>query len=142
MHCMYCTTVCYVCIHMRELIYFTLKIGFRDIRTCIDLYAGTIEPLYCLFQLWNTCHKPDLVRTSLKKSMEDLGLQYLDLYLIHWPIGLQVRLLVCSFDINEKKEAWKINCLKGSFYVMGWIIQEGGQESSLSSMQSPILLGE
>ena len=42
----------------------------------------------------------------------------------------------------KKKEAWKINCLKGSFYVMGWIIQEGGQESSLSSMQSPILLGE
>ena len=94
---------------------YILLLGFRDIRTCIDLYAGTIEPLYCLFQLWNTCHKPDLVRTSLKKSMEDLGLQYLDLYLIHWPIGLQVRFIVCSFEINEKKEANSV-CMEDKLF--------------------------
>ncbi|XP_061177921.1 1,5-anhydro-D-fructose reductase-like [Saccostrea echinata] len=47
------------------------------------------EDLFITSKLWNSCHRPDLVRTSLKKSMEDLGLQYLDLYLIHWPIALR-----------------------------------------------------
>ena len=44
-------------------------------------------------QLWNTCHQPDLVKPSLKKSLEDLGLKYLDLYLMHWPMAYKVRLL-------------------------------------------------
>lgn len=38
-------------------------------------------------QLWNTFHRPDLVRKSLKESLENLGLSYVDGYLIHWPMG-------------------------------------------------------
>ena len=39
--------------------------------------------------MWNTFHSAEKVVPSLKKSLADLGLTYVDLYLIHWPMGFQ-----------------------------------------------------
>lgn len=43
-------------------------------------------------QLWNTSHKRKNVVPSCKRSVENFGLGYIDLYLIHWPVSYKVGL--------------------------------------------------
>lgn len=74
-----------------------LKTGYRHIDTA-RIY-GT-EPavgaaiaksgiprseLFITTKLWNNSHHPDDVEQALDASLKDLGTDYLDLYLMHWP---------------------------------------------------------
>ncbi len=47
------------------------------------------EELWITSKLWNTFHRPEHVRPAIEKSLVDLGLEYLDLYLVHFPISLR-----------------------------------------------------
>ena len=38
-------------------------------------------------KLWNNAHHPDDVEAALDASLRDLGTDYVDLYLMHWPVA-------------------------------------------------------
>jgi aldehyde reductase len=47
------------------------------------------EDIFVTTKLWNTNHRPERVEPAFEKSLERLGLDYLDLYLIHTPFAFQ-----------------------------------------------------
>ena len=74
-----------------------LKVGYRHIDTAAiykneESVGRAIrdnglprQEIFVTTKLWNTNHSYDEARQAFEESMEKLGLDYLDLYLIHWP---------------------------------------------------------
>lgn len=73
-----------------------LKQGYRHI-DCAAIYRNENEvgagikksgvkrdEIFLTGKLWNTKHRD--VEAALDKSLKDLGTDYLDLYLMHWPV--------------------------------------------------------
>jgi len=74
-------------------------------RALAELFqAGTVkrEDLFITSKCWNSFHSRPLVPQCLNLSLKNLGLDYLDLYLVHWPMGVQEG--GESFPKNEKGE--------------------------------------
>ena len=53
------------------------------------LAAGTVarEDIFVTTKLWNTHHRPERVGPALQSSLDRLGLDYVDLYLMHTPFA-------------------------------------------------------
>lgn len=45
------------------------------------------EELFITSKLWNSAHRPEEVEKELDETLKQLGIDYVDMYLIHWPIA-------------------------------------------------------
>ncbi|MCB0474621.1 MAG: aldo/keto reductase [Flavobacteriaceae bacterium] len=61
----------------------------QAISDCVANRIVTREELWITSKLWNTAHQKNEVLPALKATLDDLKLEYLDLYLIHWPVALK-----------------------------------------------------
>jgi D-xylose reductase len=82
-----------------------LRVGYRHLDSACD-YGNEVdvgggikaalskglcrrEDLWVTSKLWNTYHAPEHVRPAAERTLRDLRLEYLDLYLVHFPIALR-----------------------------------------------------
>ncbi len=82
-----------------------LRIGYRHIdgawiyrneaevgRAISESLAANVvarEDIFLTSKLWNTFHAPEDVAKGCQESLTALGVEYLDLYLMHWPVAFR-----------------------------------------------------
>ncbi|KAI0119281.1 Aldo/keto reductase [Daldinia grandis] len=47
------------------------------------------EDIFICTKVWQHLHEPDEVKWSLENSLQNFGLDYVDLFLVHWPIAAE-----------------------------------------------------
>ncbi len=70
--------------------------------------AGEVQrsDLWITSKLWNDAHAPDDVAPTLLQTLADLQLDYLDLYLMHWPVASLPSGRLISLDERPLLATW------------------------------------
>ncbi|XP_034827950.1 aldo-keto reductase AKR2E4-like isoform X1 [Maniola hyperantus] len=104
----------------RQAVEWAIELGYRHIDTAssykneVEVGEGIAnkineglvkrEDLFVTNKLWNDSHAKDAVVETLKESLRKMKLDYLDLYLIHWPISVNANGVDTAISYLE---SWK-----------------------------------
>ncbi len=90
-----------------EAVKFALSIGYRlidtarmyenesDVGKAVRESSVPRQEIFVTTKLWNSDHGYDRTLKAFDKSLKTLGLKYIDLYLIHWPVE------------DRRRESWQ-----------------------------------
>ncbi|XP_044618075.1 aldo-keto reductase family 1 member C15-like isoform X1 [Equus asinus] len=83
---------------------------------------GTVkrEDIFYTTKLWSTFLRPELVRPALERSLKKLGLDYVDLFIMHFPIPMKSGDEILPkdasgeiiFDTVDLRDTWEISLLQ------------------------------
>ncbi|XP_054629105.1 aldo-keto reductase family 1 member A1-A isoform X3 [Dunckerocampus dactyliophorus] len=76
------------------------------------------EQVFLTSKLWNTKHDPSDVEEACKTSLDHLGVSYLDLYLMHWPMAFQP-----GKELMPRREDGSV-CYSDTHYKDTWAAME------------------
>ena len=86
----------------------------KALAECIAEGMVTRSEMWITSKLWNTYHYKSEVIPSLKQSLRDLQTDYLDLYMIHWPVALKKEVIfpkksddLASLEEIPLSETWE-----------------------------------
>ena len=100
-----------------------LRLGYRHI-DCAPIYGNEAEigralsesfkegvvsrdQLWITSKLWNNAHAPKDVQPALEKTLSDLQIDSLNLFLVHWPVAITREVLfhksAAESDITQRR---------------------------------------
>ncbi len=87
------------------------------------------EDLFIATKLWNDRHGHDSTKEAFDESLEKLGLDYVDLYLIHWPVpkvGMFVEAWECMIQLRDEGRAKSIGVCNFNINHLEQLLDETG----------------
>jgi len=96
------------------------------------------EELFITTKLWNDSHGIEAPRRAFEESLARLGLAYLDLYLIHWPLPMYDQFVETWKALIELQKEGKIRSIGVSNFTEGHIkrlIDETGVAPAVNQVE-------
>lgn len=127
-----------------------IEVGYRHIDTAAvygneeavgaGIRASGIDRsrLFVTTKLWNDAHGRESARNALEESLRRLGLDYVDLYLIHWPTPARARYSETWAALIEAKNAGATRSIGVSNFNHGHIetlVRDTGVRPSVNQIE-------
>jgi 2,5-diketo-D-gluconate reductase A len=116
-----------------EVVNHALRVGYRSIDTAAaygnEAGVGEAvaasgldrEQLFITTKLWNDAHSRDQATRAFRHSMDELALEYLDLYLIHWPAPGDGRYVEAWETLCELKDSGRVRSIGTSNFTAEYL---------------------